>query len=450
MNRRRVLSTIGLASVATVAGCVGFPNVFGDRTPGVSDPGPVDAEYDLSVEHDRTSWERYDPEWEPPTEPPATEYAAETLVEGLEIPWDLAFAPNGELFVSERPGRILRYDAGTVEAVTEPEDVVDAEAIDVDDEGGWWAAGGEGGLMGIAVHPNYPDVPILYAYYTYDGGGGEQNRLAFYDVNADEPSETHTTVIEGIPGNRIHNGGRIAFGPENYLWMTVGDAGSSDRHPQDVSSPAGKILRLEPDGSVPASNPDLGENADPRVFTYGHRNPQGISFLPDGTPVVSEHGPSARDEVIVLSPGENNGFPEARDGGEYPGTDYARPVVNTGRAESWAPSGAVFYTGQEVPSLRHRLLVGGLVSERVNVVTLSPTNGPELDAEGGTRYDADWLDPDWKATAHTMFEGELGRIRHVEQGPDGALYAVTSNRDGRASDAFPREGDDRLVRITPA
>ncbi|MEF8779819.1 MAG: PQQ-dependent sugar dehydrogenase, partial [Haloferacaceae archaeon] len=291
---------------------------------------------------------------------------------------------------------------------------------------------------------------VLYAYYTYDDGDGERNRLACYDVSADDPAETHTTLFEGIPGDRIHNGGRITFGPENYLWMAVGDAGASDRHPQSVSSPAGKILRLEPDGSAPASNPDLGDEADPRVFSYGHRNPQGITFLPDGTPVVSEHGPAARDEVLILSPGDNHGFPEARDGEEYPGTDYARPVVNTGPSEGWAPAGSVFYAGTAVPSLRNRLLVGGLVSERINVVTLAPEDGPELDATRGTRYDADWMDPDWRAVAHPIFEGELGRIRHVEQGPDGALYAVTSNRDGRASDAFPREGDDRLVRITPA
>ncbi|MEF8780901.1 MAG: PQQ-dependent sugar dehydrogenase, partial [Haloferacaceae archaeon] len=175
LDRRRLLATLCLASAVGVSGCVGGsttpigtePTTDAENpSPEPTDPGPIDHEYDLSVDHDRSSWDRYDPEWEPPTEPPAAEYEAETVIEGLEIPWDLAFAPDGDLFVSERPGRILRYDAGTLEAVAEPEDVVDAEAIDVGDEGGWWAGGGEGGLMGLAVHPNYPDVPVLYAYYT--------------------------------------------------------------------------------------------------------------------------------------------------------------------------------------------------------------------------------------------------------------------------------------------
>lgn len=453
LTRRRALSALGTATVVAGAGCLDTAEEPSDE-PGEEGPDPdptppteVDAEYDLSVDHELASWDRHDPDWEPPTTAPETEYEVETLVEGLEIPWDLAFAPNGDLFISERPGRILRYDAGTVESVAEPDDVVDAEAIDIDEEGGWWAGGGEGGQMGIAVHPNYPDVPILYAYYTYDGHGGERNRLAYYDVTADDPAETQTTILEGIPGDTIHNGGRIAFGPEHYLWITTGDAGSPDRHSQDTGSLAGKVLRLEPDGSAPADNPDLGADADPRVFSYGHRNPQGISFLPDGTPVVSEHGPEARDEVLVLSPGENHGFPRARDGEEYPGTEFDRPAVNTGTSETWAPAGAVFYTGDAVSSLSNRLLIGGLIAERLYVVTLSPSDGPELDATGGTAYDADWLDPDWTATAHELFEGELGRIRHVEQGLDGELYAVTSNRDGRASDDFPREGDDRLIRI---
>ncbi|AUX08222.1 glucose/sorbosone dehydrogenase [Halalkaliarchaeum desulfuricum] len=455
LTRRRALSALGTGSIVVAAGCLGDDDPDSDGEPEAdesgeaTDPDPVEAEYDLSVDHDINTWDGYDPEWEPPTEPPEDEYAVETLVEGLEIPWDLAFAPDGELFVSERPGRILRYDAGTVEAIAEPDDVVDAEAIDVGDEGGWWAGGGEGGLMGIAVHPNYPDVPLLYVYYTYDGHGGERNRLAYYDVSADEPAETHTTVFEDVPGDRIHNGGRIAFGPKNYLWIATGDAGSPEQHSQDPSSLAGKILRIEPDGSAPEDNPDLGDGADPRVFTYGHRNAQGISFFPDGTPVISEHGPSARDEVIVLASGENHGWPDARDGEEYPGTDFARPAINSGTSDTWAPAGTVFYTGGAVPSLRNRLLVGGLGSEQLYVVTLSPAGEPEPDAERGIRYDEDWLDPDWQATAHSVFEGEHGRIRHVEQGPDGTLYAVTSNRDGRASDAFPQEGDDRLVRITP-
>ena len=126
------------------------------------------------------------------------------------------------------------------------------------------------------------------------------------------------------------------------------------------------------------------------------------------------------------------------------------PVVNTG-GETWAPPGGVFYTGDDVPALRNRFVLGGLVSQRLNVVSIYEGSAPDVD---GTRYDADWMNPDYEAIAHPLLTNGLGRIRHVEQGPNGKLYAVTSNRDGRSSEpeenAFPTAGDDRLVRITQA
>jgi glucose/arabinose dehydrogenase len=455
-DRRTFLASVGLAGLAGVAGCVSGPGDDGSspsQTPSnrTSVTTVDEDEYDLSVSHDVEDWDAYDPDWQHPVEPPALDVETETVVEGLKIPWDLSFAPNGDLFISERPGRLLRYDAGTVESVASPEDIVDATAIDVDDEGGWWAAGGEGGLMGTAVHPNYPDVPVVYAFYTYteEGSDDKQNKLVYYDLGTDDREAT--TLIDGIPGETYHNGSRITFGPANYLWVTTGDAGLPG-DAQDPSSLVGKVLRLNPDGSAPADNPDLG--GDPRVYTLGHRNPQGITFMPDATAVENEHGPSARDEVNVLTPGENYGWDDedgrARGSETYPGTDYARPVVNTGPAETWAPPGSVFYTGDAVPSWRNRLVVGGLTSQRLNVVTVYPTDGEPASAEnGGQRFDADWTDDEYSAVHHTALENELGRIRHVEQGPDGALYAVTSNRDGRA-EGFPVEGDDRLVRIRPA
>ncbi|MFA9515740.1 sorbosone dehydrogenase family protein [Halopenitus sp. H-Gu1] len=472
-TRRRFLastaaSAVGLAGLAGCSAPDGSTNGNGTSTAdGSSDVTPVpDPNYDLSVTHDVESWDGYDPDWSPPTDPPTLDVEIETVIEGLEIPWDLAFAPDGDLFVTERVGRISRYDSSTLETVATADVIDHADSIAPGEEGGWWEAGSEGGLMGLAVHPNYPDVPLVYAIYTYEGEaatpGGDPyvNRLSYFDVSADDPGETETVVIDPIPGNEIiHNGSRIAFGPANHLWVTTGDAGSmtdvgtDDPLPQDPSSLAGKVLRLEPDGSAPDGNPDIG--GDPRVYTYGHRNPQGIDFLPDGTPIVTEHGPANRDEVMVLRPGENHGWgsedERARDGETYPGTDYARPVVNTGPDEGWAPPGCVFYTGDGVPSWSNRLLVGGLASQRVNIVTVYPADGePASAATGGTRYDADWMNEDYDAVAHHTLADELGRIRHLEQGPNGDVYAITSNRDGRADDGFPKEGDDRLVRITPA
>ncbi|MFB6269942.1 MAG: PQQ-dependent sugar dehydrogenase [Halobacterium sp.] len=452
-NRRSFLAALGASGVAGLAGCVA-PDEPSDPTTSGTQSSVTTVEggqYDLSVSHDVESWSEYDPDWSHPVEAPNLDVTTETVIEGLEIPWDLTFAPNGDLFISERPGRLLRYESGTVEAVASPDDIVDAQAIGVDEEGGWWAAGGEGGLMGNAVHPNYPDVPLVYAFYTYTNPGSDNklNKLVYYDLSTDPPEQT--TVIDEIPGRTWHNGSRITFGPENYLWVTTGDAGEPALA-QDTSSLAGKVLRMNPDGSAPESNPDLG--GDPRVYTYGHRNPQGITFMPDATPVENEHGPNQHDEVNVLEKGGNYGWDvegeRARTAETYRGTDFVRPVVNT-TDSTWAPPGSVFYTADAVPSWQNRLVIGGLISQRINLVTIYPTDGePASAANGGTRFDADWMHDDYSAVHHTALEDELGRIRHVEQGPDGTLYAVTSNRDGRAQgDKFPTDRDDRLVRITP-
>lgn len=446
-SRRRVLAALGATGVGALAGCP----LDDDPTT----PTGVDSEYDLSVAHDLESWDRYDPDWSPPeSDPTEATYRTETLIENLEIPWDMSVADDGALYFSERIGRISRYDAGEIRAVTEADDVIDhATAVSPDVEGQeWWGGGSEGGLLGIALHPNYPDVPILYAYYTYRAGEEEyRNRLVFYDL---ENGNEETVVIDAIPGHRIiHNGARLAFGPRNYLWVTTGDSGEEAKEEafaQDTGSLAGKILRMEPDGTAPAEHPGF---EDPRIHTYGHRNPQAISWLPDATPVAAEHGPTGGgDEVNVLEAGGNYGWSEVRSGpGDYEPyaehDDVVPPLVNTG-SETWAPPGGVFYTGDAASPLANRFVLGGLLSQRLNVVSVYEGTAPDV---GGTRYDAGWMNPDYEAVVHTLFEDELGRIRHVEQGPNGELYAVTSNRDGRSGepepDTFPTENDDRLVRI---
>ncbi|WP_207586868.1 PQQ-dependent sugar dehydrogenase [Halomontanus rarus] len=464
-TRRAVVTGLATGALA-LTGCLGDDDPDSPPATDPEDITPVESEYDLSVDHDDLeSWERYDPDWTSPTASPLeADLETEVVIENLEIPWDLSFAPDGDLFLSERTGTILRYDSASLSDVARADVLDRADAVEPGSaDGGWWAAGSEGGLLGIAVHPNYPDVPLVYAFYTYETDGEYYNRLVYYDVSADDPSETETAVIDGIEGNEIaHNGSRLAFGPENYLWVTTGDAlyndWEEDEDPisQDVRSLAGKVLRIEPDGSPAPGNPDLESEdgaGDPRIYSYGHRNPQGISWLPDGTPIITEHGPGARDEVMVLEPGDNHGWSTARDADTYPGTDFARPVVNIGPGASLAPSGCVFYTGDAVPEWRNRLLVGTLAGQRITAVTVYPADAEDDErptADGGTRYDADWMHEEYHAVTHHAFEDELGRVRHVEQGPDGALYAITSNRDGRAGDGFPTDRDDVLVRITPA
>ena len=470
-TRRRFLA-LTAAGVAGAAGCSttsdtpggGADGEDGDGTDGedgtdgnsptatVTDAG--DGGEGADVTRPLEEWSAYDPDWEAPTTSPLeADLETEVLVENLEIPWDLSFAPDGSLFITERVGRVLRFDGDDVRTVAEPAGAIDAGALEPgSDERPWWVDGGEGGTLGIAVHPAYPDPARVFVYYTYTEDGEAKNRVDVFDIESDDPGTPVDTIVEGIPGNNYHNGGRLEVGPRNHLWITTGDGGLPGET-RDPSSLAGKILRVTPEGDPAPGNPDR-EDGDSRVFTVGHRNPQGVVWLPDGTPVANEHGPSGRDEINRLEAGANYGWDDEesriRRREDYPESGFHRPLFNTG-ATSFAPSGSVFYTADAVPALRNRMLTGGLISQQLVVTTLSPAGGelpPSADAY--EQVTADWSDDAYVATVHTMFENELGRVRHVEQGPEGDIYVCTSNRDGRAKDGFPREVDDVLVRIRPA
>jgi len=465
-SRRRLLA-LAAAGTAGLAGCTGNGDGDdgwsgdggdgsddgdgGDGTDG-SDGGDGGDGYDLTTDHDIESWEDYDPEWSAPTDSPlSTELQTEVLVENLEIPWDISFGTDGRMFFTERVGRVRSFDGEEVGTVAEPGDAIDAGSVDPGaGEQQWWVDGGEGGTLGIETHPEYPDPPIVYVYYTYETGDGVANKVVSFEPTAEDPGETVDVLVEGIPGDSYHNGGRLEFGPENYLWIATGDGGVPEGA-QDPSSLGGKILRITPTGEPAPDNPDLGSDADPRVYTYGHRNPQGIVFLPDGTPLINEHGPSGRDEINRLEPGANYGWPDTRNREAYLDSDVHRPLANSG-PPSWAPSGSAFYTGDAVPSLQNRILTGCLMGQQLLGTTVTRPDGslpPAGDAVA--RFDHEWTDDAYTATVHAMFEDEFGRIRHVEQGPDGALYVITCNRDGRSGDEqFPTENDDRLIRISPA
>ena len=233
------------------------------RTTVASDPSALD--YDLSVDHDPETWPQYAPDWTAPsTAPPALEF--ETLVTNLEIPWDLSFAANGDLFVTERTGRLLRYESGEVVDVASHADAIDAGSVEPGaDEGSWWVEGGEGGTMGVSAHPNYPDVPVVYLYYTANAGeDAVVNRLSAFDVSADDPAATEVSLLEA-PAETVHNGGRIAFGPANYLWVCAGDAAQKPLA-ADPSSLAGSVLRVTPEGE-PAPATRTGAGARTRAST---------------------------------------------------------------------------------------------------------------------------------------------------------------------------------------
>ena len=451
LTRRGLL---GAASVG-LSGCVGSVLPRGRKSRDLGTVG-----YEIAVTHDLDAWAGFDAEWTAPSASPEVDVRTEVLIAGLEVPWDLAFAPNGELFLTERVGRVSHLLHGEELAEWRPHDAVEGGSKPAGSrDRSWWVPGGEGGTMGVTVHPRYPTVPLVYLYYTADRAGGPVNRVVAFDASADDPGRRAWVVIDDVPAGRYHDGGRVAFGPANALWVTTGDAGDAEAA-QDTSSLAGKVLRVTPEGEPMAGNPDLGPGSDPRIYTYGHRNPQGIDWLPDGTPVITEHGPGP-DEVSLLYPGGNYGWPDVRSPGEYVDAAAATdregpsrvhpPVASSAGGDSWAPSGCVFYTGGGVPAWRNRLLVGCLVSQRLKVFTLTPPSGaqPPL-GESSVRHDADWLEGGFTATAHDALADELGRIRHVAQGPDGGLYAITSNRDGRARGRFPTDYDDALVRLHQA
>jgi glucose/arabinose dehydrogenase len=275
---------------------------------------------------------------------------------------------------------------------------------------------GEGGQLGLALDPDFEENDTLYAYYTTEEDGEARNRIVRL-VEEDGVAEQREVLLEG-PAARIHNGGRIAFGPDGKLYATLGDTSEASLA-QDRDALAGKIVRLNPDGSIPEDNPFGGSP----VYSYGHRNPQGLAWDGEGSLYAPEHGQSARDELNRIRPGDNYGWPEIQGDENAPG--LTPPILQSGE-ETWAPSGAE-YVGEG--PWAGSVLFTGLAGESLHRV--------EIDPEDPARV-----------TEHQEYlEGEYGRLRTVKQGPDGALYLLTSNRDGRGE---PGPEDDRLLKVTPA
>jgi glucose/arabinose dehydrogenase len=315
----------------------------------------------------------------------------EVLVTGLEIPWALAFLRGGGMVVTERPGRLVLFENAA--------DTAGRTLLQLDDV----AHRGEGGLLGVAVQPSLPDSPFLYLYYTYQEGASVANRVVRYSLSDGVPGDRRV-VIEGIPAAGIHNGGRIGFGPDGHLYVCTGDAGVPGLA-QDPHSLAGKILRLTEDGSLPVDNPF----PDSPVYSLGHRNPQGLAWDEQGRLWATEHGANATDEVNLIVPGGNYGWPLIR--GDETDPRMQTPVIHSGQS-TWAPSGLAYADGS--------LFFAGL--------------------RGSALYEVRMAD----LTLSRHLDGEYGRLRETVLGPDGAFYLLTSNRDGRGR---PGADDDRLIRV---
>jgi glucose/arabinose dehydrogenase len=339
------------------------------------------------------------------------EMSSETFIRGLNTPWAIDFALDGRIFITERLGRIRIIERGQLR----PEPWMTLEV----------ASSGEAGLMGLAIDPQFSQNRFVYVAYSYRAGVfGVRNRL----VRLREDLKTGAGIldrvlIEGVAGANNHDGGRVKFGPDGKLFWTVGDAQTA-RYAQNLKSLNGKILRLNSDGTVPSDNPFPNSY----VFSYGHRNPQGLTWQPGtGRLYATEHGPSGfqgccRDEVNLIEPGKNYGWPEIRGAESKEG--MIAPVIHSGSSETWAPTGATFVSqGPWAGSL----IFTGLRGQSLYRVILDPNNPRKVE----------------RLERH-LFR-QFGRLRDVVEGPDKALYLLTSNHDGRGS---PASDDDRVIRIT--
>ncbi len=330
-------------------------------------------------------------------------YNIEVIAENLEIPWAVAVSGDGRIFFTERTGTVRVIDEG----ILLPEPVIAFGAPFISE--------GEGGLMGIVLDPEFRQNHYLYVMHTYSEGGRSDNRVVRL-VEQDNRAILDRIILDRIPGGQIHNGGRIKIGPDRKLYITTGDAGDAGLA-QDLTSTAGKILRVELDGSIPADNPF----ANSPVFSYGHRNPQGLAWNMDNVLYASEHGATARDEINIIRPGGNYGWPVIEGGEEAGG--LITPLLNSGQV-TWAPSGIAFVT--EGP-WQGRLLAAALRGERLITLTLN-SNGTQVEEI------EEWL------------HNELGRLREVVRAEDGSLYILTNNTDGRGN---PDCTDDKLLRLIP-
>ena len=343
----------------------------------------------------------------------ATTFRVETVVGNLEVPWAIAFAPDGRMLFTERAGRVRVFENNRLRA----EPLATIEDVETRSESG---------LMGLTLHPRFNENRWLYLAYAYEEGGVKVRVVRFRETGT--ALTDRRVIIEGIPAAQYHAGTRLRFGPDGKLYVTTGDA-AERQLAQKLDSLAGKTLRLNDDGAVPPDNPFVKQpGARPEIWSYGHRNAQGLDFQPGtGQMFQTEHGPSGfdgpggGDELNLVERGKNYGWPlvhhrETREGTEPPLLEYT-PAL--------APASGMFYNGSAFPQFRGNYFFGNLRGESVVRVVLE-----------GRRV----------VSQERLLEKQYGRIRDVAEGPDGALYFSTSNRDGRGR---PADDDDRILRLVP-
>ncbi len=324
----------------------------------------------------------------------------EILAEGLDTPWSIVFLPDNSLLVTERKGTVRKISA---EGVLDSNPIATlSNVLEI----------GEGGLLGMTLHPKFEENNFIYFYYTYrNNGGNTLNRVVRMTYKNNQISN-EKIIIDAIPGASNHNGGEIIFGPDSYLYITTGDA-QEPSQAQDKNSLAGKILRVTDTGEPAPNNPFSN-----RIYSYGHRNSQGLTWDSSGNVWSTEHGrsgiTSGLDEINVIKAGNNYGWPDIQ--GDETADGMQAPIIHSENT-TWAPGSITYYKNAVYFSgLRGSSLYKGVIEN--NSIN----------------------------TINNYFQGEYGRIREVILGPDEMLYITTSNKDGRG---IPNDNDDRVIRINP-
>lgn len=313
------------------------------------------------------------------------------ISDNLNVPWDLAWLPDTSILITQRSGTLLKISLdGNRETISLPTPVTQVS---------------ESGLLGLTLHPNFSQNQFVYLYFTLRSNNNLINRVSRYKLE-NNTLTNEVIIVDNIPAGNFHDGGRIKFGPDGRLYITTGDAGQENLA-QDPNSQAGKILSVGDDGAV-------------EVYSLGHRNVQGLAWDSTGNLWATEHGrsglQSGLDELNLIKPGKNYGWPIIQ--GDEARASLTSPVIQSGANETWAPSGAAFLNGS--------IFFAGLKGETLYEAKLNGEKVTELKRH---------------------FSKEFGRLRSVNVGPDGFLYLLTNNTDGRGS---PKPNDDKLIRIDPS
>ncbi len=338
------------------------------------------------------------------------------IAENLDTPWEILWGPDDMIWMTERGGTVSRIDpeSGNKEVLLEIDEVEEY---------------GEGGLLGMVLHPNFehPDSQFVYLVYNYDEGF-RWERLVRYTYDSDTLIDP-LILLDGIPGKYNHIGSRLLILPDRTILMSTGDAANSSLS-LDTTSLAGKFLRINLDGSVPDDNPIAGSH----IWSYGHRNPQGLVLASNGILYSSEHGPSNDDELNILTKHGNYGWPEVMgfcDLSSEQSYCAANNVVEP--IYAWTPTLAVcgldYYDHDAIPEWKNSLLLASLKEDDLRVLKLNASGDAIL-------------------SENIYFDNEYGRLRDICVSPEGEIFFATSNWDGRGNDGFPHENDDRIIRLS--